>query len=204
MLEFLNGSSAHLIYALLFVLLLLCGLGFPMAEEVVLLAGGMWWASGVLDPCLMLLVNFLGVVIGDVFLFEIGRGVSSRLIRSPRFTAWFAHKLEYGQPFFRRHGNTTVFLARFVPGLRAPAFLIAGTMQMPLWRFVLMDALASLIFVPALGVVGYLFADHLEVIATWFRHVERAIGTLLVATLLIWLCGRYWGKRKSGTTAAPP
>ena len=75
---------------------------------------------------------------------------------------------------------------------------------MPLWRFVLIDALASLIFVPALGAVGYLFADHLEVIAAWFRHVERAIGTLLTVTLLVWLVGRYWGKRKNNTTATLP
>ena len=204
MLEFLNGYSAHVIYALLFVLLLLCGLGFPMAEELVLLAGGVWWASGVLHPLLMLLVNFLGVVIGDMFLFGMGRGVSRRLTRSPRFTAWFAHKLERGRPFFARYGNATVFLARFVPGLRAPAFLIAGTMQMPLWRFVLIDALASLIFVPALGAVGYFFADRLEIIAAWFRNIERAIGTLLAMTLLVWLFGRYWGKRKSNPTATPP
>ena len=204
MLEFLNGYSAHVMYVLLFVLLLLCGLGFPMAEELVLLAGGVLVASGVLHPLLMLLVNFLGVVIGDVFLFGMGHGVRSRLSRSPRFTAWFTEKLERGRPFFARHGNTTVFLARFIPGLRAPAFLIAGTMQMPLWRFVLIDTLASLIFVPALAAVGYLFADQLEIIAVWFRRVERAIGTLLVMTLLVWLCGRHWGKRKNNPTATPP
>src|SRR2546426_1916857 len=204
MLEFLNGLPAPLIYAFLFVLLLLCGLGFPMAEELVLLLGGVLVASGVLHPLLMLLVNFLGVLIGDVFLFGLGRGVSSRLSRSPRFTAWFAVKLERGQPLFARYGNTTVFLARFIPGLRAPAFLIAGTMQMLLWRFVAIDTIASLIFVPALGAVGYFFADHLEGIAAWFRHVERAIATLLVVTLLVWLCGRHWGKRKSNTTATPP
>lgn len=204
MLEFLNGYSAHVTYGLLFVLLLLCGLGFPMAEELVLLAGGVLVRSNVLDPLLMLLVNFLGVVIGDVFLFGMGHGVRHRLSRSPRFTAWFAEKLARGRPFFARHGNTAVFLARFVPGLRAPAFLIAGTMQMPLWRFVLIDTLASLIFVPALAALGYVFADQLEIIATWFRHVERAIGTLLVVTLLVWLCGRHWGKRKSNPTATPP
>src|SRR6266851_5226589 len=177
MLEFLNSYSAHLIYAFLFLLLLLCGLGFPMAEELVLLAGGVLVASGVLHPLLMFLVNLIGVLIGDVFLFGLGRGVSRRLSRSPRFTHWFAHKLARGRPFFARYGDTTVFLARFIPGLRAPAFLIAGTMQMPLWRFVLIDTLASLIFVPALGAVGYLLADHLEGIAAWFRHVERAIAT---------------------------
>jgi membrane-associated protein len=204
MLEFLNGLPAPLIYAFLFVLLLLCGLGFPMAEELVLLLGGVLVASGVLHPLLMLLVNFLGVLIGDVFLFGLGRGVSSRLSRSPRFTAWFTHKLERGQPFFARYGSTTVFLARFIPGLRAPAFLIAGTMQMSLGRFLGMDTLASLIFVPALCAVGYLFADQIDIIATWFQNTGRAIGTLVVVVLLGWLCCRRWGKRKSSATVTPP
>src|SRR5262245_47750997 len=204
MLEFLNGYSAHVMYGLLFVLLLLCGLGFPMAEELILLAGGVLVASGVLHPLIMLLVNFLGVVIGDIFLFGMGHGVRSRINRSPRFMAWFAQKFERGRPFFTRHGSATVFLARFVPGLRAPAFLIAGTMQMPLWRFVLIDSLAGLIFVPLLGAVGYLFADHLDIIAAWFGRVERTVGTLLAVALLAWLCRRYWWKRNNSATATPP
>jgi membrane-associated protein len=204
MLEFLNGYSAHLIYVFLFILLLLCGLGFPMAEELVLLAGGVLVASDVLHPLLMLLVNFLGVLIGDVFLFVLGRGVSSRLSRSPRFTHWFAHKLERGRPVFARYGNTTVFLARFLPGLRAPTFLIAGTMQMSLWRFVTIDILASLIFVPALGLIGYVFADQVDMIATWFQNAERALGTLMVLAFLGWLCRRSWERRKSSTTGTPP
>src|SRR5215475_937396 len=203
MLEFLNSYSAHLIYAFLFLLLLLCGLGFPMAEELVLLAGGALVASGVLHPLLMLLVNLLGVLIGDVFLFALGRGVSRRLSRSPRFTHWFAHKLARGRPLFARYGDTTVFLARFVPGLRAPTFLIAGTMQMSLWRFVGIDTLASLIFVPMLCLVGYVFTDQIYVIDTWFQNTGRALGLLLVVALLVWLCRRYWERRKSSTTGTP-
>ena len=204
MLEFLNEYPPHLIYVFLFFLLLLCGLGFPMAEELVLLLGGALVASRVLHPLLMLLVNLLGVLIGDVFLFGLGRGVSSRLSRSPRFTAWFAQKLERGRPFLAHYGDTTVFFARFIPGLRAPTFLIAGTMQMSLWRFVSIDTLASLIFVPALCAIGYFFVDQMGTIATWFRNTERAIGTLVVLALLGWLSRRYWGKRKSSTTVTPP
>jgi membrane-associated protein len=204
MLEFLNEYPPHLIYVFLFFLLLLCGLGFPMAEELVLLLGGALVASRVLHPLLMLLVNLLGVLIGDVFLFGLGRGVSSRLSRSPRFTAWFAQKLERGRPFFARYGDTTVFLARFIPGLRAPTFLIAGTMQMSLGRFVSIDTLASLIFVPALCAIGYFFVDQMGTIATWFRNTERAIGTLVVLALLGWLSRRYWGKHKRSTTVTPP
>lgn len=204
MLEVLTGYSAQLIYVLLFILLLLCGLGFPMAEELVLLAGGVLVASGTLHPGLMFFVMLAGVLIGDLFLFGLGRGVNRRLSRSPRFTDWFAHKLERGRPFFARYGNTTVFLARFIPGLRAPAFLIAGTMQMPLWRFLLIDGVASLLFVPALCVVGYCFADHIEVIAVWLYRLEYAIGVLLLLTLAGCMAWRHWGKRRSGAATTPP
>lgn len=202
--EFLQGSSAQLIYVLLFVFLLLCGLGLPVAEELILLAGGVWVAAGILDPFVLFVVTFLGVLVGDVCLFGLGKGVGTRLSRSPRFTAWFATKLERGQPFFARYGSTTVFLARFVPGVRAPVFLIAGTMQMPLWRFVLMDALASLLFVPALCVAGYFFADQWALLATWFLHTERALGTVLLVAFLGWLGRRYWGKRKRNASYTPP
>src|SRR5512145_2806919 len=57
MVNFLNGFPVHLIYILLFFLLLLCGIGFPMAEELVLLAGGVLVASGVLHPLLMFLAT---------------------------------------------------------------------------------------------------------------------------------------------------
>jgi membrane protein DedA with SNARE-associated domain len=152
----------------------------------------------------MLLVNFLGVLIGDVFLFALGRGASNRISRSPRFTHWFAQKLERGRPFFARYGNTTVFLARFIPGLRAPTFLIAGTMQMSLWRFVAIDTLASLIFVPALGIVGYVFTDQVYLIDTWFQHTGRVIGALIVVACVGWLCRHFWEKRKRSTTGIPP
>jgi membrane protein DedA with SNARE-associated domain len=204
MLEFLSGYSSHLVYVFLFILLLLCGLGFPMAEELVLLAGGVLVASGVLHPLLMLLVNFLGVLLGDVCLFGLGRGVSGHLRSSPRFRHWFAHKLERGRPVFARYGNTTVFLARFLPGLRAPTFLIAGTMQMSLGRFVILDTLASLIFVPALGLIGYVFADQVDVIAAWFQHAGRALMTLMLLACLGWLLRRSWERRKSSTTKTPP
>jgi membrane protein DedA with SNARE-associated domain len=196
MIDYLNSYSAHLIYALLFFLLFLCGIGFPMAEELVLLAGGVLVASGVLHPVLMLFSTFLGVITGDVLLFWLGRGLATRLTTSIYFTRWLSpRKLLKGRTFFAQHGNTTVFLARFIPGLRAPTFLLAGTMQMGLWRFVAMDILAAFIFVPIICGGGYLFADHIDAVAAWFRSFERVCLTLLAITGLTWLLRRYRGKR---------
>jgi membrane protein DedA with SNARE-associated domain len=201
MVDFLNGFSVHLIYMLLFFLLLLCGVGFPMAEELVLLAGGVLVASGVLHPLLMLLATFLGTIVGDVLLFWLGRGLASRLTTWAYVRRWLpAQKVAEGGRFFARYGTTTVFMARFIPGLRAPTFFLAGTMQMPFWRFTAIDVLAGLIFVPMVCWLGYLFADHFDVLTSWFRNVERATVTVLVLLALSWWLWRGRGKRGNGTT----
>ena len=202
MVDFLGGFSAHLIYFLLFFLLFLCGMGFPIAEELVLLAGGVLVASKILNPFLMFLSTFLGAIVGDVLLFWLGRGLAAKLATSVYFTRWLSpRRVAKGATFFIHHGSTTVFLARFIPGLRAPTFFLAGTMQMPFWRFTVMDFLAGLIFVPFICWLGYLFADHFEALTYWFRNFERATVTVLVLLGLSWLLWRYRGKRGDHTAA---
>ena len=46
-----------------------------------------------------------------------------------------AHALERGERFFERHGAKTVFLGRFVPGVRVVAAVLAGAGAMPWPRF---------------------------------------------------------------------
>jgi membrane protein DedA with SNARE-associated domain len=208
MVDFLSDFPVQLIYTLLFFFLLLCGIGFPMAEELVLLAGGVLVASGVLNPVLMLLSTFLGVIVGDVLLFWVGCGLATTLTTFKYCRRWLPpQKLSRGGEFFARHGPTTVFLARFIPGLRAPTFFLAGTMHMPFWRFTIMDCLAALIFVPLVCWLGYLCADQFDVLTYWCRNFERATLTVLVLLGLSWLLWRCRGKRgampRSGVPAAP-
>jgi membrane protein DedA with SNARE-associated domain len=196
MLDFLSGFSAHLIYCLLFVLLFLCGLGFPFAEEPVLLAGGVFVASGVLNVWLTFLATFLGVIISDILLFWLGRGLALRLTTSVALVRWLPRRrLVHGEAFFARYGSTAIFLVRFIPGLRAPTFLLAGTMRMGLGRFLLMDTLAACLYVPLVCGLGYAFADRLDAITSWFRNVKRAILTLGALLGLVWLFWYYCGKR---------
>lgn len=204
MVAFLQGYSAFWIYCLLFFLLFLCGIGFPMAEELVLLAGGALVASGVLDPLLMLLVTFLGVIVSDILLFGFGRGVAARITASAYVTRLLSPRgLAKGAAFFARYGPVTVFLARFTPGLRAATFVLAGSMQMALWRFVVIDTLAGLIFIPALCLLGYLFADHIDLIISWFEGFEQIVVALAGLLGACWLIWRLRGRRDRQIASMP-
>jgi membrane-associated protein len=66
-------------------------------------------------------------------------------------------RVEFLRKLFARRGAVGVFLARFLPGVRAPAFLLAGATGLPYRRFLLGDGAAA--WLPALGMtwLGFRF-----------------------------------------------
>lgn len=139
-----------------FVLLLLCGLGLPLPEDVVLVAAG---ALGLIDGHHWLHVSalmYLGVLAGDSMIFAAGRWLGSRLLQ----LAWFRRilppaKQQKVEWFFELYGAKGLFIARFLPGLRAPIFFTAGSMRVPFWKFFCLDGLAALVSVPFFVWLGH-------------------------------------------------
>jgi LPXTG-motif cell wall-anchored protein len=77
--------------------------------------------------------------------------------------------------------------------LRAPVFFLAGASGVPLWKFVLADALSAAITVPVVVTLGYKFAEHLDDIRKRLYHVEWAVAGLAVVGALVWLL---WRRRR--------
>jgi membrane protein DedA with SNARE-associated domain len=184
-------------YLGLFVILMLCGLGLPMPEDVALLVGGFLAHKGVTRYPITLIVALLGVISGDNWLYFIGRGVGSNLFSYFGLKRAGAEKqLDRMHAFMHRHGHLTIFYARFFPGLRALVYLSAGSFRVPPGRFFFYDLAGAAISVPVVVTLGYAFGEQLE----------QAIRFIGVFNKLIWvvvsLCGlilltrylvlRYW------------
>ena len=58
----ISAYIEHFTYAGLFVILMLCGLGMPMPEDVALLAGGFLAHKGITRYPITLVVSLLGVI----------------------------------------------------------------------------------------------------------------------------------------------
>jgi membrane protein DedA with SNARE-associated domain len=90
--------------------------------------------------------------------------------------------------YFARYGAWIIFAARFLPGLRAPLFLTAGTMKVPFWVFFAMDGAAALLSIPISFYVAYYFTDKLtEMLHASHRVMYWAVGAVLVCSL-----GGHW------------
>jgi membrane protein DedA with SNARE-associated domain len=212
--DMLGGHGLHVGFAFVFTVLVLCGFGLPMPEDVVLATGGVlaWLASDVAEVTFgamvhdrgfltMVLVGLLGIVGGDVIIFLAGRRFGHRVADvAPLRRIVTPAKLEAVEKQIRRRGNLVVLIARFLPGLRAPTFFTVGHARMPLWEFVIFDGAAALVSAPLWVGLGFWLGSDLQALAheaSRFSHyILLAVGLVLFA---LWV--RWWQARRA---AAPP
>jgi membrane protein DedA with SNARE-associated domain len=184
LLGLVSAYIEHFTYVGLFVVLLLCGLGLPVPEDIALLAGGYLVHRGITRYPLTLLVSFLGVVAGDNSLFFLGRHFGTGLVR------YFGLErpgrklqVERIQAFMQRHGHRAILYARFLAGLRALIYLSAGSFGVRPAVFLIYDLAGALISVPLVVTLGYLFGTQLEMVVKYLGGFERLI--IVVAVLCV-------------------
>jgi membrane protein DedA with SNARE-associated domain len=175
----------HFSYAGLFLVLILCGLGLPVPEDLALLAGGFMVYRGTTAYPWTLIVAFVGVVVGDNSLFFLGR----------RFGAGLLSYLEVVRPnsqgridrlkeFMRRHGHLAIFYARFLAGARALVYVTAGSVGFDFSRFFIYDTLGALISVPIAVTLGYVFGAQIEHVVGYLGGLERLIWFAIIGVTL--------------------
>jgi membrane protein DedA with SNARE-associated domain len=165
LLDYFQGSPLSLWGP--FGLLLLCGLGLPIPEDVVLILGG---ALGELDGRSWMkvsLVLYVGVLGGDTMIFFAGRHLGTRLLASSWLQRILPSKKQIKvEGLLERYGSMALFIGRFLPGLRAPIFFTAGSMKVSYLKFLFLDGFAALISVPVFVWLGHWlwlkFQDDLE------------------------------------------
>ena len=72
-------------YLAVFVMLLICGFGVPVPEDVTLVTGGVIAGLGHADVHTMFAVGMAGVLIGDGLMFTLGRLYGQRIQLLPGF-----------------------------------------------------------------------------------------------------------------------
>jgi membrane protein DedA with SNARE-associated domain len=209
----LTGDSLHRAYAVVFSVLVLCGFGLPMPEDIILVTGGLlaWRASPleeatlaamVRDPGLLAMVGFGlgGILAGDSIIFLAGRKLGHRVAEfGPLRRIITPEKLTAAEKLLRRRGNLVVVVARFLPGLRAPTYFTVGHAKLPYWEFLLFDGAAALISAPLWVCLGFYFGSN---IAEALRTAGHFSNYILAAVLAVvgGIAFRWWQKRR----AAPP
>ena len=179
-----------------FGLLLLAGFGAPFPEDIVLVISG-YIASTTGEPIQLaysILVCFAGVMIGDATMYGIGRRFGDGILQSKYFQFVLSRRQQRKiKVLLARHGSRIVFIARFMPGLRAPIFALCGGMKVPFKVFVCWDGLAACLSIPLFCYAGYRWGqpvleriEHMKGYAFWIILGLAATGLAVKLGYMLW------------------
>jgi membrane protein DedA with SNARE-associated domain len=201
--DFLLNFYGPTPYLLVFGILLLCGFGIPIPEDVTLFAGGLLAYYGVVDLYAMIFVGLAGVMVGDSTMWFLGHKYGRVLMQKAFFKKLLPEeRLQMASRKLNEKGaNRLLFFARFMPGLRAPLFFTSGLLHVPFWRFFTMDGLAALISVPAIVGAVYYFGDELDSVVRWIKNVEHGIVFVVLGAVLV-MGVKWWMTHRKAKAAA--
>lgn len=160
-------------------------LGAPLPGELLLIFGSVTAEHGNISFPLLLLFAWIGGVIGDNIGYLIGRRLGRVVVlRYGGKIGITPRRLSQVEVVFARYGPLTVAFARFFNVLRQLNGVVAGTLEMDWWRFLLFNALGCALWVLTWGLIGYYLGEHVSNIAR-IAHGLGLLGAIIITVLLI-------------------
>jgi membrane protein DedA with SNARE-associated domain len=162
-------------------------LGCVAEGESFAILGGFFAHQEILSLWGVLLAAFLGSFLGDGAFFLAGRHFSDYpIVRRLRRKRGFSHAYR----LVKRHPNIFVLTNRFIYGLRLVGGVAAGMADIPATRFILLNALSSVIWSGVFVWLGYFFGLGAEtLIGDTIKTYERLWIGLAIAALAAIVAG---------------
>ena len=211
-LEYLMEWFTRFHYLAPFIVLLLCGIGAPLPEEITLIGCGYMVHAELVGFVRITIVCSAAILIGDSIPYWLGRHYGLAALKT-RWVAKVLHPERFAkiERRFEEHKNWSVFTCRFLPGLRIPGYFVAGTLRMSFTRFLVLDSLGVLLSVPTSiwvasvvfrGIEGEDFGAAGGAVSQMNRYLLIGVAVLVVA-FLVWRKVRKDKKRRAERLAVP-
>ena len=180
--EWLVDLFARYGYLVVFAGVFLENAGLPVPGETALLAGAALAKFGRLSLFWVIVTAIGAAVLGDNMGFFIGRlGGRAVAERHGSKIGLTRARLAQFDRFFDRHGARTVFVARFVTGLRVFGAFLAGASGLSWRKFLFYNATGAVVWSSAVGGAGYLLAYSWETLDRWIGRT----GLIALAAIAV-------------------
>ena len=189
----LDTILEHGLYVGVTLTLFVCGVGVPLPEEGVFLAAGWYGAKHDANVWVLCACGVLGILLGDSIPYWTGRHFGLRMLKKRPF-AWFMSEksIDKTRAFFSKNGSKTIFVGRFVAGLRMPTFFLAGSMHVPYWSFLMWDSAGALISCPTSIWLAYHYGPRAE---EMLKESKPVLFTVL-GLVVLYMVYHVWSHRE--------
>ncbi|HET7786997.1 MAG TPA: DedA family protein [Myxococcales bacterium] len=190
-------------------MLITCGLGVPLPEDAPLIIGGYLMGGRGGSLPLMMFTGLAGILIGDSIIFRAGQVYGEKLLETRLGRHIPGQRVQRTISAFERHGAKFIMAARFVPGLRAVTYFVAGLTGVPYWKFITYDGLAACVSAPVWVYLGWWARKHRMFNKVWGWSAQAQVATLaviagIVALYIVVAVLRRRSRRRRGLPLSTP
>lgn len=184
----------HMNYYTITLLMVIESSFIPFPSEIVIPPAIWKAASGDLNMYLVVLFATLGAIIGALFNYVLalwlGRAIVYNLVETKvgKLFLLSRAKVENAEAYFIRHGRSSTFIGRLVPGIRQLISIPAGLAKMNLKQFILFTALGSALWNVILAVLSYSLYAQQDLLYEYMHelsYILLAVGGVFVG-YLVW------------------
>ena len=130
-------------------------IGFFLPGDSLLFTAGFLASQGFLNIWILCLLIFVGAVLGDNVGYAFGKKVGPMIFKKEDSILFHKDHLERARIFYEKHGKKALILARFMPGIRTFAPILAGTGKMDYPTFLSFNAIGGFLWGVGLPLLGY-------------------------------------------------
>ncbi|MFZ0254477.1 MAG: DedA family protein [Gammaproteobacteria bacterium] len=152
--------------------------------EMVLVFGGIAAKLGYLKLPGVIIVAFVGTLLGDQLYFYLGRHYGGRWLRRSRLWRIRARRIER----LLRHRQVALMLGyRFVYGIRTVTPFVLGISRVSPLRFLAYNLVSALVWAFAVGVCGYALGHVAgQLLEDVYRYQQIILLAGVVVSLMLW------------------
>lgn len=153
-------------------------IGVLLPGDALLIPAGLLAAEGKLSLAGILIVAWIGSVLGSETGYYIGKKVGKRIFRRRNSLLFRQEYLAKAHKFYGRHGGKTILIARFLPFIRTCAPLVAGATKMNHHTFMIFNVIGGGIWVAVTVLASF-----------WLGSIIPNVGSyILPITAVILIC----------------
>ena len=183
--------------AVLFAWVLVEQLGVPIPAMPLLLAAGALAGTGHLNFFAALLFAVLAALISDSLWFQLGRHKGIKILQLLcRISLEPDSCVRRTEGIFSKQGARSLLVAKFLPGLGLVTPPLAGVFRMRFPRFLLFDALGSLLWSGLFLATGYAFAGQIEQVAAQLASLGGWLVVLLAGALAAYIAYKFVARQR--------
>ena len=191
--EFTVAGISATGYFGVFVLMALESMIAPVPSEVVMPFAGYLTSQGRFIFLIALLASSLGSIFGSFLSYCIGfYGGRPIVLKFGKYILLEEEHLEWTERWFKKQGDKTIFISRFIPVVRHLISIPAGIAKMPMRRFLVYTFAGASIWNFILLSAGFKLGNHWNKI----HEYSKQLDIIFVAAVIMFLAYFVWKHHK--------